>query len=79
MEIELDILFHSDRTQSLEDCGLESNIEDCDIRSMTFYQINAIARCSDNENYSIIHCNGDSYMCTDSYETLKNKINEKYK
>jgi hypothetical protein len=72
--IELDILFHSDESFELNKLGIDKG--DYELKKMTFFSINAIAVSKDFENkgYSVVYSNGDAFVCTDSYETLKTKL-----
>jgi len=76
MQIELNILFHSDQTSQLKDIGIGYDLEDCETRKMMFYNINSISVYLDNgKEYASIHANGTEYVCVDDYQTVINKIN----
>ena len=72
--IELEILFHTDESYELNKLGIDKG--DYELKMMTFYSINAIAVSKDFENkgYSVIYSNGDVFVCTMDYETLKAKL-----
>ena len=67
MKVKLPILFNTDSTQSLDNLEVDFDLRLCDIREMTFYQISAITKYTENEvEYSQIYSNGMRF-----YSTLK--------
>lgn len=74
----LNILFHSDNTNALEDLGVESKMTDCEVREMTFFKINAISKFYDEKDndreYCMIHANADEFICVDIYEDVMKLI-----
>lgn len=77
--LELNILFFSDENSKLNEIlGKEENdYLDYVVDKMTFYNINAVSPNlddSENPNYSTIYADGDEFICTDSYEVVKLKI-----
>jgi len=72
--IELEILFHTDESFELGKIGIE--IDDYELKKMTFYHINAIAISKEfpKKNWSVIYSGTDAFVCTVSYETLKNYL-----
>ena len=77
--IELNIVYDTDYTKSLSDCGIDVDIEDCTIRTILFYNIDSINRFMDEDKYSTVRSGGVNFICTDNYEVLKKKIYEEYK
>ncbi len=73
--LELNILFFADVSPELADLGIESDI-DYTVDKMTFYSINAICRDTHEEtqNYTSIFSNGEEFTCTDTYENVKQLI-----
>lgn len=75
--LELPIFHHNDQTSSLSELGIDFNVEDCTIKSMTFYSINAIGiDTQDGKDYGLIFSNGDSFTSPLSYEELKKKLSQ---
>lgn len=73
--LELPIFHHSDQTASLTELGIDFNVEDCTVKAMTFYSINAIGTDhQDGKDYGLIFSNGDSFTSPLPYVELKNKI-----
>lgn len=74
--IELPIFHHTDETKNFDNIGLEFNLADnAEIREMTFFIINAIAPYLEGEKkYSSIHSNGQEYICSLKYESVKDLI-----
>jgi len=78
MELELQIFHHSDKTYEAKKLGLDYNLRDSEIRSMTFYNINAIITYIDNGiEYCSIHTNNSEYICVENYEIIKDLIKNK--
>lgn len=77
MGIELPILFHTDQTTTLKDVGIEYDLFECEVRKMTFININAVSKYLDRDKwYSQIHCNGDSFICAHTYEKVIELLNK---
>ena len=72
--IKLPVFHHTDNSTTLKDCGIEYTLENnCEVREIIFYQINAISEYIEGDNnYTSIHSNGTEYICTMSLnEVLK--------
>lgn len=77
--IELNIFYNTEEDSKLSSLNIDVPLSRCDIRKVTFYQINAISPfLEDGIEYCTIHSNGDSFVCTDSYIEAKNKIENNY-
>ena len=80
--LELPIFHHTDSTAQAKELGLDYDIEDTQIRPVTFYHINAVSPYSEsledinNPQLSAIHSNGTEYICPIPYEKLLAKIDE---
>ncbi len=73
--LELNILFFGDDNPELRELGIDLKSDDYTVDKMTFYSINAISRdAEEDENWTTIFANGDEFVCTDSYEVVKQKI-----
>lgn len=70
--IELNILHYAEGEEELEKLGIETSSEE-NWKAITFYNINAIGKATD-ANRSLIYINGDSFICSISYEELKEKL-----
>ena len=77
LPIELEIYFNTEETQNLEKMGLDSHVKNCEIRSMTFFSINAIgsAKETDGFEYGIIYTGDESFSSVLNYEQLKQILN----
>lgn len=75
MILELPIFHHTDATRSAKDMGLNYELEDADIRPMTFYHVNALSPYfEDGKEYSSIHTNDSEYTCTMPYKAVREAI-----
>ena len=77
--IELPIYFNTDETDSMVKMGLDSHVANCEIRTLTFYNINAIGPAEEDDGFkfSLIYLGGDSFSCVHTYEVLKELLNPK--
>jgi hypothetical protein len=77
--IKIPIYFHTDETFNLKQLGLDDKIKDNDfqIKEVTFYNINAITKDSDNPNETIIYCNGYTFYSPLSIEQIEEIIGKK--
>lgn len=76
--IELDTFFHNEDTSKLEEMGMDYDVDDCDIRKMTFYDIKTIAPYfgnNDDKNYCTVGANGSPFICKITYSQLKALLN----
>jgi len=75
--ITIDIFHHSTNTTQLDSVGIDYKLTDCDLRPVTFYNIEAISsHIEDGTNYGSIHCNGREFIASISYPELWEKINK---
>lgn len=73
--ITLPILFYTDESEKLAEVGVHSSSNE--VRDMLFLNINAISPCKDSKgeiSETIIHSNGDSFVCPLRYEVFKERI-----
>lgn len=71
MGIELPILFHTDQTTTFKEVGIDYELSECEVRKMLFININAVSKYLDGGKwYSQIHSNGDSFICTYTYDKV---------
>ena len=77
LPIELPIYFNTDETDNLSKMGLDSHVTNCEIKLVTFFNINAIgsAKEDDGFEYSLIYTGDESFACTYTYEELKALLN----
>lgn len=75
--LELNILFYSELNSDLLKLGITPE-QDYTVDKMTFYSIDGICRNTyeDDKNYTSIFSGGEDFVCTDSYEVVKQKIAE---
>lgn len=63
--ITLPILHHTDETTSLKALGIDYKLEETEVKTMNFYNINAIAAyVEDEKEYTSIFTNGTEWLCT---------------
>lgn len=75
MELELECLWNNDETDIMNELGLPNNIEAYSTREVTFYRIDVISpNLAFNIPFTDVTVGGDSWVCIDDYETVKNKI-----
>jgi hypothetical protein len=68
------IYFHNNTTLRSKNCGIEYNIEDCDIRNVIIYNVNGVSECIENGKLlgTSIFFNGDEFISP----LNKNKVEE---
>jgi hypothetical protein len=77
--ISLPILHHSDNTATFKEMGIDYSLDECELRNMVFYHINAISPYFDNEKeYTNIHTNGSEYICPLTIKEVKNIIKNEH-
>ena len=74
----LPIFHHTDQSATLKDCGIDYTFEDnCEIREIIFYQINAISEyLDDGKSYTSIHSNGSEYISSLNIKEVKKIIQQ---
>jgi hypothetical protein len=77
LPIELPIYFNTDETDNLEKMGLDSHVSNCEVRILTFYNINAIGPSKEDDGFefSLIYTGDASFSCVHTYEQLKQLLN----
>lgn len=73
-EIELPILWHSEADSALKELGLDTR-EEYEIKILTFYNINAIRICDENQEQTSIYANGENYVADLPIHEVKRIIN----
>jgi len=77
--LELNVLFYDndENDSKLKELGLDTE-EKFVIEKMTFYFINSIAPYLEDEgkNWTSIYSSGTDFVCTDSYENVKELIEQ---
>lgn len=77
MNITLDIFFHTEETSNMEDAGLDYDIEDCEIRQITFYQISHIKPRKEGKKWFTAICaNATEYVSPITYDKVKAEIDK---
>ena len=77
--VTLPIFIHTPETASINKCGIDIDMADCEVRDLVFFNINAICSYTD-DNYSLpspfseVHANGSEYICAMSIDKLKQKL-----
>ena len=74
--LELNCLYLPEGSSELEKLGIETKAEDAQIMPATFWNIDAVAKYTeDGVNYSDICSGGHNYICVLPYEELIRVIN----
>jgi hypothetical protein len=73
MPLEIECLWHSDKTKPLADAGLDFKLEDVEYKTMTFYHINAIMpyEWEKGHDFCKILTNSDYWIVPYTYEEVK--------
>ncbi len=78
VEIELEIMWHTDDTKQLSDLGIDYDIDEVETRKVTFYGISHIKTniWDDTHEFTNIYalC-GEQYISRLKYNDLKKEIN----
>ena len=81
-EIELEVLWHTDETKLMDDCGMDYDLDEVERRNLTFYGISHIKpnHWDDEHDFTTIYalC-GEKYISPLKYDDLKKEIHEKIK
>ena len=77
--IALPIFMHTAETASMNKCGIDIDMTDCEVRDLVFFNINAISAYTDDRYslpspFSEVHANGSEYICALSIGELKQKL-----
>jgi len=77
MKITLPILFDTENTSSLENLGLDFDLNDADIRQTVFYSINGLSPyIEQNKDYTTIYSNGYDFICPMNIKEVEYLIQE---
>ena len=78
MNIGLDLMIfcYNDEDLDKEEMGIEVPLKDCVLRLFTFYNIDWISIDRENDDYTLIGCNGDEFVCNELFEVVKFKIEQ---
>lgn len=77
MKIKLPIFYHTDETTSLKSVGVDYQLEDCEIKEITFYNIDAISpNIEEDKEYCTIFSSGDEFTCSLSYKEVEYLIDK---
>ena len=56
--------------------GVDTFLDDFDLRLYIFYNIDYITSYPEYEGYTIIGCCGEDFICKEHYEVVKHKIEQ---
>lgn len=76
-EIELDVLWHTDDTKDMENMGIDYDIDEVEVRKITFYGISHISVNhwdDDHEFTNIYSLSGEVYISRFKYNKVKSEI-----
>lgn len=74
--IDLMVFCFKDEDMDKEEMGIAVPLKDCELRLFTFFNIDYISIDRENEDYTLIGCNGDEFVCNELYEVVKYKIQQ---
>ena len=74
--IDLMIFCYQDEDMNKEEMGIAVPLKDCELRLFTFYTIDYISIDRENDDYTLIGCNGDEFICNEKYQVIKHKIEQ---
>lgn len=76
MELDLEILWHTDKTIELDTVGMSFDIDETETRTVTFYHIEMIKPnyWDDNHEFCDIYSGGDKWISPYTYEQVKEMI-----
>lgn len=74
--ITIEVLMHTEQTEQLSDLGIATNLEDCEIETITFFKINSIQ--ATDEGYTVFEVGGNGYMTKEPFEQLQGRIKEAF-
>ncbi len=77
MILKLPIFFHTEETSSLEDMGLESSVNSCEVENVIFYHIDAIHAFKEKDKTTIIS-SGQTFICNLPVEEVEKLIEPFY-
>lgn len=73
--IDIPCFYMTDEVESLDRLDLDYDLEDCEVKKVTFFIIDNVSEWYEGENrYSCIRSGGTSYICPMSRKDLVNKI-----
>jgi hypothetical protein len=78
--IELEVLWHTDDTKTLQDCGMDFDIDEVETRKVTVYGISHIIanNYDDNHEFTTLYTlSGVDYLMPIPYEKAKQIIYQK--
>jgi hypothetical protein len=65
MRVDLPIFWNNKDNQILDDLGIETEVDfkECEVRIVTFYVINLIYKFNNEDEYTVVMSNGESFVC----------------
>lgn len=81
MELEIEVLWHTDETRKLYDAGMDLDPNELDRKTVTFYHIDAIAPEvwkweGEEHEFAKIHAGGEIWISAYDYPQTRNMIAE---
>lgn len=74
--LDLMVFCVKDEDLDSQEIGLNIPLKDYETRVFTFYNIDYISLDRDNPKYTLIGSNCDEYICNESYEVVKERIEQ---
>lgn len=75
MELELEVLWHTDDTRVLADTGIDFDVEELERKIITFYNIDVISPYKwDDYEFCKINAGGETWISAYDYEGTKQRI-----
>lgn len=79
MELELDVLWTTEKTKQNEQLGIDSEMSDYDLKKCTFYKIDALIPydwMKEEDGFCRIMIGGETFIIPLPYEEVKEKIKQ---
>jgi hypothetical protein len=77
MELELPIFHYGEDTLKLVELELEVDLEDLELKPITFYHIDGIGSYFEGDTeYSVVFSSGKEFLCPFNYMELKKFVKE---
>ena len=78
-KLKLPILLNTEQTEIMEEMGIEVDFNECPVKKMTFYSINAtIAFFQNGKYWTEIHSNGSTFVSPMSEKELEKQISTQH-
>lgn len=74
--LDLHVFCLSEEDYNKVEMGVDTFLEDFDLRLYTFYNIDFITTYPEHDGYTLIGSCGDDFICNERVEVVRNKIEQ---